>query len=89
VANQHQAQPRIAAIGIDLGDVWGHYCSIDHDGELIEEGRPNMTRRTLSNLLEELRARATMYYWKLLNRLLSSFDAAVSISIYDADSDAV
>jgi transposase len=54
MANKNQTQPRIAAVGIDLGDVWGHYCSIDDQGERIDEGRVKMTRRALSNLLEEL-----------------------------------
>src|ERR1700744_1655004 len=26
-------------IGIDLGDVWSHYCTIDEEGEVIDRGR--------------------------------------------------
>ncbi len=31
-------------IGIDLGDRWGHYCVLDAEGEVVEEGRLRMTR---------------------------------------------
>jgi hypothetical protein len=26
-------------IGIDLGDVWSHYCTLNEDGEVVERGR--------------------------------------------------
>jgi len=26
-------------IGIDLGDVWSHYCTINQDGEVVDRGR--------------------------------------------------
>jgi transposase len=26
-------------IGIDLGDVWSHYCTLNEDGEVIDRGR--------------------------------------------------
>jgi transposase len=26
-------------IGIDLGDVWSHYCTINEEGEVIDRGR--------------------------------------------------
>lgn len=38
----------ILTIGIDLGDRWGHYCVLDADGEITEEGRVRMTRTALS-----------------------------------------
>lgn len=28
-----------ATIGIDLGDVWSHYCTINEEGEIIDRGR--------------------------------------------------
>jgi hypothetical protein len=32
--------PRVATtIGIDLGDVWSHYCTLNEDGEVIDRGR--------------------------------------------------
>lgn len=26
-------------IGIDLGDIWSHYCTLNDDGEVIDRGR--------------------------------------------------
>jgi transposase len=26
-------------IGIDLGDIWSHYCTLNEDGEVIDRGR--------------------------------------------------
>ncbi len=47
-------QAHFAAIGIDLGDVWGHYCSIDQEGNVVEEGRVKMTRRAMSEHFADL-----------------------------------
>jgi hypothetical protein len=27
-------------IGIDLGDVWSHYCALNEDGEVVGRGGP-------------------------------------------------
>jgi transposase len=34
-----EKKSRIAAIGVDLGDRWSHWCVIDDQGEIVEEGR--------------------------------------------------
>jgi transposase len=34
-------------IGIDLGDVWSHYCTLNEDGEVVDRGR---FRTTLSGV---------------------------------------
>lgn len=26
-------------IGIDLGDVWSHYCTLNQEGEVVDRGR--------------------------------------------------
>ena len=26
-------------IGIDLGDVWSHYCTLNEEGEVVDRGR--------------------------------------------------
>jgi hypothetical protein len=26
-------------IGIDLGDIWSHYCTLNEDGEIVDRGR--------------------------------------------------
>jgi hypothetical protein len=28
-------------IGIDLGDVWSHSCTLNQDGEVVDRGLPN------------------------------------------------
>ena len=52
--NKRSKQPRIAAIGIDLGDKWSHYCSIDEKGDVAAEGRLKMTRQAFSDLFDEI-----------------------------------
>ena len=33
-------QPKVGmTIGIDLGDVWSHYCTLNEDGEVVGRGR--------------------------------------------------
>jgi transposase len=44
-------------IGIDLGDRWGHYCVLDCEGEIVEEGRVRMTRSSLTARFSGPRAR--------------------------------
>jgi transposase len=34
-------------IGIDLGDVWSHYCTLNQDGELIDRGRFRTTAKAI------------------------------------------
>jgi transposase len=41
-------QPRIAmTIGIDLGDVWSHYCTLNEDGEVVDRGRFRTTPKAI------------------------------------------
>ena len=41
---RRQAKVEIT-IGIDLGDVWSHYCTLNQDGLVIDRGRFRTTRR--------------------------------------------
>src|SRR3954469_14344792 len=34
-----EATSRNVTIGIDIGDRWSHYCILDEEGEVVEEGR--------------------------------------------------
>jgi hypothetical protein len=34
-------------IGIDLGDVWSHYCTLNEDGEVVDRGRFRTTRKAI------------------------------------------
>jgi transposase len=54
VKKEDSKLPHVAAIGIDLGDVWGHYCLIDQDGNVVEQGRVKMTRRAMSDHFADL-----------------------------------
>ena len=36
---KRQAAGRHTTIGIDVGDRWSHYCILDEEGEVVEEGR--------------------------------------------------
>jgi transposase len=40
IAEVPRRQPRVAmTIGIDLGDVWSHYCTLNQHGEVVDRGR--------------------------------------------------
>lgn len=40
IAEVPRRQLRIEmTIGIDLGDVWNHYCTLNEDGEVVNRGR--------------------------------------------------
>jgi transposase len=34
-------------IGIDLGDVWSHYCTLNQDGEVVDRGRFRITPKAI------------------------------------------
>jgi transposase len=34
-------------IGIDLGDVWSHYCTLNEEGEVVDRGRFRTTPKGL------------------------------------------
>jgi transposase len=41
-------QPQVAmTIGIDLGDVWSHYCTLNQDGEVVDRGRFRTTPKAI------------------------------------------
>src|SRR5277367_5283563 len=51
--------PRVQAkveitIGIDLGDVWSHYCTLNLDGEVVDRGRFGTHSIWISAQLQEL-----------------------------------
>lgn len=41
-------QQERVTIGIDLGDKWSHYCTLDDEGEVIEDGRFRTTPQALA-----------------------------------------
>jgi transposase len=48
IAEVRCRQPRLAmTIGIDLGDVWSHYCTLNEDGEVVDRGRFRTTPKAI------------------------------------------
>src|SRR5579871_1515992 len=41
-------------IGIDLGDVWSHYCTLNQDGEVIDRGRFRTTAKAIEKWFMDL-----------------------------------
>jgi len=50
-APRRQARPELT-IGIDLGDVWSHYCTLSEDGEVVDRGRFRTTAKAIQKLLQ-------------------------------------
>ena len=48
-------------IGIDLGDVWSHYCTLNEDGEVVDRGRFRTTPSGVGKWFTDVpRARVAM-----------------------------
>jgi transposase len=41
-------------IGIDLGDVWSHYCTLNQDGEVVDRGRFRTTPKAIGKWFTDL-----------------------------------
>jgi transposase len=41
-------------IGIDLGDVWSHYCTLNEDGEVVDRGRFRTTPKAIEKWFADL-----------------------------------
>ena len=41
-------------IGIDLGDVWSHYCKLNQDGEVVDRGRFRTTPKSIAKWFTDL-----------------------------------
>jgi transposase len=41
-------------VGVDLGDQWSHYCILDEDGEITEEGRFRTSESGVAKRFEEM-----------------------------------
>src|SRR6201996_3691776 len=41
-------------IGIDLGDVWSHYCTLNQDGEVVDRGRFRTTPKAIEKWFTEV-----------------------------------
>src|SRR5271154_4598788 len=52
---RRQAKVEIT-IGIDLGDFWSHYCTLNQDGEVVDRGRFRTTRKAIKRWFTDLTA---------------------------------
>lgn len=41
-------------IGIDLGDVWSHYCTLNQEGEVVDRGRFRTTPKAIDKWFTDL-----------------------------------
>ena len=41
-------------IGIDLGDVWSHYCTLNQQGDVIDRGRFRTTPKAIDKWFTEI-----------------------------------
>ncbi len=41
-------------VGIDLGDVWSHYCTLNEDGEVVGRGRFRTTPKAIEKWFTDL-----------------------------------
>jgi transposase len=62
IAEVPRRQPRVEmTIGIDLGDVWSHYCTLNQDGEVVDRGRFRTTPKAIGKWFTDLpRTRVAM-----------------------------
>ena len=48
IAEVPRRQSRVElTIGIDLGDVWSHYCTLNEDGQVVDRGRFRTTPKAM------------------------------------------
>jgi hypothetical protein len=50
---RRQAKGEIT-IGIDLGDVWSHYCTLNQNGEVVDRGRFRTTPKAIEKWFTDL-----------------------------------
>jgi transposase len=55
IAEVPRRQSRVEmTIGIDLGDVWSHYCTLNEDGEVVDRGRFRTTPKAVEKWFTDL-----------------------------------
>ena len=60
-------------IGIDLGDVWSHYCTLNEEGEVVDRGRFRTTLLGVEKRFTDLpKARVAMETGMITCRIQSS-----------------
>jgi hypothetical protein len=61
-AAPHRGSSLQTTIGIDLGDVWSHYCTLNEDGEVVDRGRFRTSPTAVEKCLPIYRQRG--WRWK-------------------------
>ena len=57
IAEVPRRQPRVEmTIGIDLGDVWSHYCTLNQEGAVVGRGRFRTTPKGVEKWFTDLPA---------------------------------
>jgi transposase len=55
IAEAPRRQSRVElTIGIDLGDVWSHYCTLNQEGEVVDRGRFRTTPKAIGKWFTDL-----------------------------------
>jgi transposase len=55
IAEVPRRQPQLEmTIGIDLGDVWSHYCTLNQDGDIVGRGRFRTTPKAIEKWFTDL-----------------------------------
>lgn len=55
IAEVPSRQARVEmTIGVDLRDVWNHYCTLNQDGEVVDQGRFRTTPKAFGKWFTDL-----------------------------------
>ena len=55
IAEVPRRQARVEmTIDVDLGDIWSHYCTLNHDGEVVDRGRFRTTPKAIGKWFTDL-----------------------------------
>jgi transposase len=65
IAEVPRRQPRVEmTIGIDLGDVWSHYCTLNQEGEAVGRGRFPTTPKGVEKWFTDLSTARIAMEWR-------------------------
>jgi hypothetical protein len=59
-------------IGIDLGDIWSHYCTLNEDGEVVDRGRFRTNPSGVDKRFRDLERGRSLHRGRLSGRDLLS-----------------
>jgi hypothetical protein len=59
-------------IGVDLGDVWSHYCTLNQDGEVVDRGRFRTTPKAIEKWFTDIATESRLFGPNSFKRLFVS-----------------